>query len=569
MIRQMVELLKAADRYVRDTVIPGMVRAGNGLPDARGRRGRTKDLGDVMGNGVLARMAEMRTGRQAEMLSECVAEYEGEALGGERVSDSTLQDVLKVTRDDATDHLLARFTRSMKRDKKLSCGSPVHIGGRKVDAVMYDGQDTFRTLEEREGYAKRTRTVMVGRGKDKQAEKRSHYALPVVHAVLASTDVSVCIGQRVVVDNDENSAVLDAIDWVADAYRWMRPGGAIHMADAKHGTTVFFDHMGDPYDNENPGHFAMTALKGTQKDIYKAAKEAFELQEAQPGNRLAKSKWEDVGHGREVMREVYVARTNIAAGLKQDDAHVMDPTDVIVDEKQWGTIRLVVMVRQTTRYKTDAALQEARRALERRKAEKQSDSGRHVQLGDMDRHYRYFVLNVKPEDVTPHTLLRLVRMMWQVEVYHNHLSRFMHVKAGDWVRQGNAPAVVSGLCALALNQLMLFRYRRLREGGCREDLTLPQLMQIFMVVIAAGAIAPLQEEKEKSRKNDSAELLDELPEEELAAERFDGEELEVIALAFKNLVLRLVREAIAWVAEKKEKLAELVLRLKTRPLLAG
>jgi len=522
-----------------------------------------------MGMGCMARMADMRTGRQAEMLSECVAESGGDTFGGERLSDSTLQEVAKVTQDDSTDHLFARSTRSLKRDKKLSSSSPVHIGGRKVDVVMYDGQDTFKTREERVGYAKRTRTVTVGRGKEKHTEKRSHYALPVVHAVLASADVETCIGQRVVVDNDENSAVLDAIDWVVDAYRWMRPGGAIHMADAKHGTTVFFNHMGDPYDKEDPGHFAMTALKGTQKDIYKATKEAFELQEAQRGRRLAKTKWENVGHGREVMREVYVARTNIAAGLKQNDAHVMDPTDVIVDENQWGTIQLVVMVRQTTRYKSDAAREEARRALERRKAEKQSDSGRHVQLGDMDRHYRYFVLNVKPEHVTPHTLLRLVRMMWRVEVFHNHLSRYMHIKTGDWVRQGNGPAVVTALNAIALNYLLLFHKRRLRQEGWRNQVTLPQLMQVFMIVIAAGAIQPLLEEKENSRKKPSTdEELPELTNEELVEAYFSGEELELIALAFKNLVLRVVDRAVSWLKDQKHKLVQLISTLKEGPLLA-
>ena len=569
MIGQLADLLKAVRRYVYGTAVPGLSRAGEGIPDARGRRGRTRQLPDVMGMGCMARMADMRTGRQAEMLSECVAESGGDTFGGERLSDSTLQEVAKVTQDDSTDHLFARSTRSLKRDKKLSSSSPVHIGGRKVDVVMYDGQDTFKTREERVGYAKRTRTVTVGRGKEKHTEKRSHYALPVVHAVLASADVETCIGQRVVVDNDENSAVLDAVDWVVDAYRWMRPGGAIHMADAKHGTTVFFDHMGDPYDKEAPGHFAMTALKGTQKDIYKATKEAFELQEAQRGRRLATTKWENVGHGREVMREVYAARTNIAVGLRQDDAHVMDPTDVIIDEKQWGTIRLVVMVRQTTRYKTDAARQEARRTLERRKAEKQSDSGRHVQLGDMDRHYRYFVLNVKPEHVTPHTLLRLVRMMWRVEVFHNHLSRYMHIKAGDWVRQGNGPAVVTALNAIALNYLLLFHKRRLRQDGWRNQVTLPQLMQVFMIVIAAGAIQPLLEEKENSRKKPSTdEELPELTNEELVEAYFSGEELELIALAFKNLVLRVVDRAVTWLKDQKHKLVELISTLKKGPLLA-
>jgi len=569
MIGQLGDLLKAVRRYAYGTVVPGLSQAGKDIPDARGRRGRTRQLADVIGMGCLARMSEMRTDRQAEMLSEFLAESQADAFVGKRLSDSSLQDVLRVTGDESTDHLFARFTRSLKRDKRLSSGSPVYIGKRRVDAVMYDGQDTFRTQQKREGYAKRTRTITVGRGKEKHTETRSLYALPVVHAVLASTDVPTCIGQRVVVDNDENSAVLDTIDWVTDAYRWMRPGGAVHMADAKHGTTIFFNHMGNPYEKESPGHFAMTALKGTQKKIYEAAREAFELQEVQPSRKLACTKWEDVGHGREVMREVYTARTNVAAGLTQDEAHVMDPTDVIVDESQWGTINQLVMVRQTTRYKTEAARQKARRALQRRKAEKQSDSGRHVQLGDKDRHYRYFALNVKSEDVAPATLLRLVRMMWQVEVFHNHLSQYMHVKAGDWVRQGKGPAVVTAINAIALNYLLLFQKRRLRHEGWRNVVTLPQLMQVFMIVIAAGAIEPLLAEKEKSRKEPSAEILPSLTNEELVDEYFSGEELKLIALAFKNLVLRTIGRATTWLSDQRQKLIGLITLLKERPLLAG
>lgn len=562
MIGQLVVLLRAAHAYVHKTVVPGLLRAGEGIPDARDRRGRTNGLAYVMGVSCLARMSEMRTCRQAEMLSECQAESGKDAFGGKRLSDSSLQDTLKVTTDESTDHLFGRFTRSMKHDKKLLSSRPVHIGGRTVDGVVYDGQDTFRLKEEREGYAKRTRTVTVGRKEPKRSEERSHYALPVVHAVLVSADVPVCIGQRVVVDNDENGAVLDTIDRVVDAYRWMRPGGAIHMADAKHGTTVFFNHMGDPYNKEAPGHFAMTALKGTQKEIYKAAKEAFDLQEAQPGRRLATTKWEDAGHGREVMRELYLARTNIAAGLSQDDAHVMDPTDVIVNEKKWGTIRLVAMVRQTTRYRTEAARQEARAALVRRQAEKQSDSGRHIQLDDMDRHYRYFVLNVKPEEITPDTVLRLVRMMWQVEVFHNHLSQSLHVKTGDWTRQGNGPAVVTAVNAIALNYLLLFQNRRLRQEGWRNTVTLPQLMQIFMVVIAAGAIESLMEEKEKTRKTALSDDLPELSNAELVEAYFNGNELELIALAFRNLVLRMVRTAVTWLVDQKQKLLGLIRGLK-------
>jgi hypothetical protein len=47
------------------------------------------------------------------MLSEHLVESRGDTFGGKRLSDSSLQEVLKVTQDDSTDYLFARFTRSL------------------------------------------------------------------------------------------------------------------------------------------------------------------------------------------------------------------------------------------------------------------------------------------------------------------------------------------------------------------------------------------------------------------------------------------------------------------------
>jgi len=185
----------------------------------------------------------------------------------------------------------------------------------------------------------------------------------------------------------------------------------------------------------------------------------------------------------------------------------------------------------------------------------------------MDLHYRYFALNVCPNDVAPETLLALVRMMWRVEVFHNDLSQYMRIKAGDWVRQGQGPAVVAALCALALNFLLLFQQRRLRKEGWRDELTLPQLMQIFMIVIAAGAISPLLKEKEKSRNAQPEDELSTMTKEELVEAYFAGEELELMAMAFRNLVRRIIRTATGWVTQQTQRLTKLISRLKEQPLL--
>lgn len=72
---------------------------------------------------------------------------------------------------------------------------------------------------------------------------------------------------------------------------------------------------------------------------------------------------------------------------------------------------------------------------------------------------------------------------------------------------------------------------------------LPQLMQIFMIVIAAEAISQLLEEKEKSRNEEPGDELSTMTKEELLKAYFDGEELELMALAFRYLVLGIIRAA--------------------------
>jgi len=502
------------------------------------------------------------------MLSEIRTAGDDSSLGGRRLPDTTLQDVAAVTEEESIDHLFSSMTKRFHRSKKLSPTGAVKIAKEPVHVVMYDGQETVKSAKERKApYIRRSYKVEVGSDEDKVVEKRNYWAVQVAHAVLASAETPVNIGQRVVADGDENGTVLDLDDWSCRTYRWMSPGNAVKMADAKHGTTVFFNRQGDPYSKEDPGHYAMTALKGTRKEIYKEASRALDRQvSSRPP--AATGDWEDAGHGRMVRRELWLVPTNVAEGIPQDEAYKLDEGYAIVDEKEWKTIRLAVLVRQTTRYKSKEARDKAHRRLAKRKRDNQSDSGRHEKAGDEDRHYRYFILNVHPNDITPLSVLRLVRMMWQVEVYHNQLVQHMHIKAGDWVKTGNGAAVVAGLAAAALNMLLLFQGRRLREQGYRDVLTIPQLMQVFMIVITAGSIAPLLAEREQSVKRCTSEDLDELSDDELIEKRFSGKEMELIVLALRQMLGRLVGRARSWLTGVRRLWRELEHRLRGTPILA-
>lgn len=76
-------------------------------------------------------------------------------------------------------------------------------------------------------------------------------------------------------------------------------------------------------------------------------------------------------------------------------------------------------------------------------------------------------------------------------------------------------------------------------------------------------------DKQHSPKENSPQEFGELSDMELVQERFDGKELELIALAIENLILRVARQAWAWVKEKRQKLEELRVRPKMTPVPVG
>lgn len=572
MERQMVDLVRAAHSYRTDEVVPALKQATKDIPDARNVQGQRWFFGDVFANLVDGKMTESRTLRQVELTTGLSSADGAVGFGDRRMPDNTAHAVVVGAPYDAVDHVMSRLNGKWFRSKKLA---PVHgreIRGEVVHGVMYDGQEFGRTDEERPApyYRKSYKVEMKKNGK-KVKEKRYYWTCGVVHAVLVSSAARVCLGQQAIVNNDENGAVLDLDARLGAECRWFRSGRVLKMADAKHGTTKFFNQQGDPYDEDNPGHYALTALKGTHKTIYKEAVRTCDRQMNKPRAKpVAATDWEDAGHEREIRRELYCASTNVAADVDENEALDLDEDWAILSKKHWPTVNMVLVVKQTTRYKTAKARKEARRKLKRRKQRGKAESGRHVRAGDRDVHLRYFAANFKREDVAPEDLLAFAREMWDVEVYHNQLVGLTHLKDGDWATLGNAPIVIAGISAIAVNFLNLFRHRRLREDGWRHEITFPQLLQLFMVVAVAGAIAPLLAEKKKSRKDACTDEIQDLDDAELKrvlTEKFEDNELELLVFAFKLALKRLVERAKGWLAQKKKQLAELVQELRGACLL--
>jgi len=562
MERQMIGLVQAAHRYYVEDVVPSLRCSTSRIPDTRGPQGVEWNLGDILSSGVLGKLTEMRTLRQVEVQSDLASANKNLSFGGRRLPDSTAHPALEETSEEAITHMMGRLAGRWHRDKKLSPVRSRKIRGRDVGILAYDGQEFGRVDEKRPTpYYRKSYIVQEKEGTEKKKTKRSYWTCGVVHAVLTSGAALVCIGQKSILKNDENGAVLDLDRALCDTHRWLSPGSVLKLADAKHGTTGFFRQQGDPYNKERPGHYAMVALKGTQKLIYQEVKKVFDLRMARDKPE-ATSDWEDAGHGREVMRQLWRAPTNRVVGLGADKAFKLEADWAIVDETQWSTIYQVVVVKQTTRYKSEEAREKARSQWSRRHREGQDESVRHVQDGDRDIHYRYFIVNVKPKDVAPEDLLFFVRKEWEVEVFHNQLVQLMHLKARDWVTSGQAPVVIAGLSAIALNFLGLFRHRRLREDGWRYYIAPSQLLQLFMVVVSAGALQPLLEEKARSRKTGDAEQLDDSELMDLVRQRFTDRELELLVFCLKQYLGRLLGRFKARLTEMWTELKELGVRIR-------
>jgi hypothetical protein len=572
MERQLVGLIRAVHRYRNDEVVPALKRATKGIPDVRDPQGRRWPLGEVIGNLVEGKLTEARTLRQVELMTGLCSAGGEDGFGDRRMPDNTAHNVLVKASEEAVDHVMLKLDGEWQRGKKLASAHERKIRGEIVDGVMYDGQEFGKTAEERPApYFRKSQKVQEKKNGKLVDEKRDYWTCAVVHAVQVSGKAAVCLGQQAIADNDENGAVLELDARLGRECGWFKPGRVLKMADAKHGTAKFFDQQGDPYDENERGHYALTALKGTRKIIYKEAVRACDRQMNKPKAKpVAFTDWEDAGHGREIRRELYWAATNIAADVDENQALALDEDWAILNKKQWPTIRMVPVVKQITRYKTAKARKEARRKLKRRKQRRKAQSGRHLGDGDNDVHLRYFAGNFMREDVAPEDLLAFVREMWEVEVYHNQLVSLMHLKAGDWATLGEAPIVIAGISAIALNFLNLFRHRRLREDGWRHEITFPQLLQLFMVVAVAGAIAPLLEEKQKSRKEACTDEIQDLDDDELKrllTERFEDNEMDLLVFALKLALKRVVECAKSWLAKKKNRLLELVQRIKGARLL--
>ena len=559
-------------KYVTGDVVPSLKRATKGIPDVRDSRGRTWSLADVIGNLVQGKLTEGRTLRQVELMTALSSAGGVDGFGDRRMPDNTAHTVLVKGAGESVDHVMDRLGGEWQQGKKLVPTHERKIGGKAVEGAMYDGQEFAKTDEERPApYYRKSHKVKVKKKGKMVDEKRNYWTCGVVHVVLVSGGAKVCLGQQAIIDNDENGAVLELDERLGRVHRWFKPGRILKMADAKHGTTKFFDQQGDPYDEDNPGHYALTALKGTRKIIYKETVRACDRQMNKPKAKpVAATDWEDAGHGREIRRELYWVSTNIAADVDENQALDLREDWAILNKKQWPTIHMLCVVKQTTRYKTAKARKEARRKLKRRKDRGKAESGRQLRAGDDDVHIRYFAANFKREDVAPDDVLAFVREMWEVEVYHNQLVSLTHIKDGDWATLGEAPILMAGISAIAVNFLNLFRHRRLREEGWRHDITFPQLLQLFMIVAVAGAIAPLLEEKKKSRKETAVDELEDLDDEELErllTVRFGDDDLDLLVFLMKMLLKRAVQRIRTWLAGKKKQALALVQRIKGARLL--
>ena len=550
MNRQMVIVLQAASRFLHD-MLGVWDSVSEEMPDGRKPRGIRWALGHVLGNLLLGKLLGLRSLRGVEFLTDMCqgASSTAGTFGGRRMSDSTAHNVLEATGEESMSHVLVKFGQHLHRQKMLS---PVRTGviqGKAVHVVGYDGQKSIKSDEPQPSpYHRKSHTVKEKEGEELVQKKRDYWIVGAANAVLTSSAAPVCLGQKTIVDGNENAAVLALDKSMTDNYRWLRPGEVLKLADALHGTVDFFAQQGNPYDKAEPGHFAGTTLKGTNKLIYKEAIRATNLRMLTK-KADATTKFERSGHNRWVKRELFLVETNRAFGKSIHDARDNKAEWAILDEEQWPTITLIACVKQTTRYKNAKARDKVRQ-IRKQKARGEEQSTRHEQAGDLDIEYRYFQFNIKRKDVRPADVLVFVRKLWEIESYHNHLVQVMNIKSGDWATLNQAPIAMIALCAIAMNLVGLFRQRRLRQAGGRLNISYPQLIQVFTMVLAAHVLKDILPFQEKPATEETTDDLGEDTLEELYQKRFSGKELETIMFLMKKVVARALKDAKSWLTKK-------------------
>ena len=466
-----------------------LYRAAKDAPDARGKQGRRWMAGHLLCNAVLGMLSGMRSLRAVETLTEVAGGGKVGTFGGRRLPDNTLHGFLEVCGEGTVKWILARLAHIWYRSKRLT---PVHgfrIAGKVPHVLAYDGKQFMQTeLEQPAPYHKKSTTSQKTVAGKKVKTKSFYWAVDIVRCVLVSAAANVCIGLQVVNKGHEVKAVRELDAEMHQEYRWLRDGPVLVLADAKHGNRGFVKQQGDPYGkllDTGHRHYYVLKIKGNAGALYKEGLRATRRKAASKKPE-ATTDFENVGHGRRTKRELWRVDTNIARGVLEENAcNLDDGVDLaIISEKDWPTVRQIILVKQTTVHKHPLSKRRKRASEKRRKNVRR----RPAKNERTSIEWRLAITNIKRDDASARALLHFIKMEWGIEVYHNLLDQVVREDDQEWARQRQAPVALAGLHSVAINILGILKMRYLRSERNRSFLSYQQLVTIIMLVMGGARI---------------------------------------------------------------------------------
>jgi len=510
-----------------------LYRATRNAPDARGSQGRLWLVGHLLCNALMGMLTGMRSLRAVETLTEVAGGGKVGTLGGRRMPDNTLHGFLEVCGESTVKWVLARLAHIWHRSKRLI---PVHgfkIAGKVPHVLAYDGKQFMQTELEQPAPYHRKSTISHKTVAGKRVKTKAYYwAVDIVRCVLVSSAANVCLGLQVVNKGHEVKAVRELDAEMHQEHRWLQKGPVLVLADARHGNKGFVKQQGDPYGellDTGHQHYYVLKVKGVAGELYKEGMRATKKKAAlkQPE---ATTDFENVGHGRRIKREFWRVDTNLARGVLQENAcKLNDGADLaIISEKDWPTVRQVLLVKQTTIHKQPPRKGRKRGPDKQRKNVRRRPARKERTTVE----WRLAITNIKRDDASARALLHFIRMEWGIEVYHNLLDQVIKEDDQEWARQRQAPVALAGLHSVAANILGLLKMRYLRSERNRDSLSYPQLVTIIMLVIGGARVGRILAANQGSQKDESP-LTPET--EDQFAKRWSEAEFGELMLAIKIL----------------------------------
>jgi hypothetical protein len=384
-----------------------------GLSDWRQRAKVKHQLPAVAHALLLALMANRRTLRDAEDLTGALR-GPWRALVPKRISDTTLDDVLRRLSHEELQQSLVALNRELKRSKLLSRSPEL-----PVNLVLVDGKNLATLSHAAAGTAQpRGTDNEKWQHKGAKADGAAYWLAPALRATLANTEARPCLLQMPLPPHSNETATFKS--FLAEVLRNYGRNDVLDVISCDAGLTSLSN--ADAIHNANLRY--VMGLKENQTELFEEASRLFLSKTvAQPPE--AETCWERRGSA---MIRRLLWRSSAFKGFENSVG-------------KWGHLEQVWLVRQQTR----------------------------TAQGETTFEDRYFLSSVPEDELEARQILLVVRRHWVIENdVFNSLDLQWREDSGPWCTQGGAVWVLAVLRLMAYNLVQCLRRRTCREKRGRR-----------------------------------------------------------------------------------------------------